>query len=95
MASDEEVGKKKTIKKQLSSGKLLVDDPGWLGPLNSLVWASPNSMLYIMVVVGAIVYYIMTSNGHSSSSVRRPDRPTKRVEDFPQATRTRQDTRRM
>ena len=56
MAADEEAGAKKPFGKKLSSGKLLVDDPGWLGPLNALVWASPNSMLYIMLVVGTIVW---------------------------------------
>mmetsp|Transcript_3332 Transcript_3332/g.11555 ORF Transcript_3332/g.11555 Transcript_3332/m.11555 type:complete len:342 (-) Transcript_3332:2088-3113(-) len=68
MAADEEAGAKKPFGKKLSSGKLLVDDPGWLGPLNALVWASPNSMLYIMLVVGTIVWYIIKNSGRSTGS---------------------------
>ena len=81
-AEDEEsaAADKPRMKRQLSSGQLLVDDPGVLGPFNRLVWAHPNSALYILLVIGAITFFLMKQNGYSSSSVRSthphpPDSP--------------------
>ena len=54
-------------KKPLSTGKYLKDDPGWLGPFNSMVWQFPNSMLYITLVVGLCVYYALRQKGYSTS----------------------------
>tara|TARA_B100000405_G_scaffold79917_1_gene55382 strand:+ start:2411 stop:3454 length:1044 start_codon:yes stop_codon:yes gene_type:complete len=54
-------------KKPLSTGKYLKDDPGWLGPFNSMVWQFPNSMLYITLVVGLCVYYGLRQKGYSTS----------------------------
>lgn len=88
MAADEETGAKKPFGKKLSSGKLLVDDPGWLGPLNALVWASPNSMLYIMLVVGTIVWYIIKNSGRSTGSVRVAPRFDKMCSFFPPRVET-------
>ena len=82
-AKDEEsaAADKPRMKRQLSSGQLLVDDPGVLGPFNRLVWAHPNSALYILLVIGAVVFVIMKQNGYSTSTVRSthpspPDPPT-------------------
>ena len=65
-AEDEEsaAADKPRMKRQLSSGQLLVDDPGVLGPFNRLVWAHPNSALYILLVIGAITFFPMKQNGY-------------------------------
>ena len=34
-------------------------DPGWLGPFNRFVWAYPNSILYVLLVIGAVAFFAM------------------------------------
>lgn len=72
--ADPESNKPRPIKKQLSSGKLLLDDTGWLGPLNKMVWKAPNAMLYVMLVIGTVVYFAVKQGGFSTGSVRANDR---------------------
>ena len=78
-SKDPESGEKKNIKRTLSSGKLLVDDPGWLGPFNRLVWAYPNSILYSLLILGAVIFVLMKQAHHSTNAVRstRRERPSK------------------
>ena len=54
-------------KKPLSTGKYLKDDPGWLGPFNSMVWQFPNSVLYITLVIGLCVFYGLRQNGYNTA----------------------------
>ena len=79
-SKDPESGEKKNIKRTLSSGKLLVDDPGWLGPFNRLVWAYPNSILYSLLILGAVIFVLMKQAHHSTNAVRstRRERPSKK-----------------
>ena len=69
-SADPESNKPRPIKKQLSSGKLLLDDTGWLAPLNKMVWKSPNFMLYVMLIIGTVVYFAVKQGGYSTGSVR-------------------------
>ena len=69
-SADPESNKPRPIKKQLSSGKLLLDDTGWLAPLNKMVWKSPNFMLYVMLIIGTVVYFAVKQWGYSTGSVR-------------------------
>ena len=72
--ADPESNKPRPIKKQLSSGKLLLDDTGWLAPLNKMVWKTPNAMLYVMLVIDTVVYFVVKQGGFSTGSVRANDR---------------------
>jgi predicted tellurium resistance membrane protein TerC len=67
-SADPESNRPRTIKRQLSSGKLLLDDTGWLAPLNKMVWKSPNFMLYVMLAIGTAVYFLVKHVGFSTSS---------------------------
>lgn len=72
--ADPESNKPRPIKKQLSSGKLLLDDTGWLAPLNRMVWKTPNALLYVMLVIGTVVYFAVKQGGFSTGSVRANER---------------------
>lgn len=54
-------------KKPLSTGKYLKDDPGWLGPFNSMVWQFPNSVLYITLMIGLCGFYGLRQNGYNTA----------------------------
>ena len=69
-SADPESNRPRAIKRQLSSGKLLLDDSGWLAPLNKMVWKSPNFMLYVMLAIGTAVYFLVKHGGFSTGSVR-------------------------
>jgi hypothetical protein len=54
-----------------SKGKSLVGDSGWLGPFNRMVWAYPNSLLYILLVMGAVAFGLLKKSGYKTNAVSR------------------------
>ena len=59
----------KTPKRAPSSGKLLVGDLGWMGPFNRMVWSYPNSLLYILLILGAVAFFTLKAQNLSTNAV--------------------------
>ena len=49
-----------------TTGKYLKDDPGWMGSFNSMVWQSPNIILYTMLVLGTVIFCVLRQSGFST-----------------------------
>ena len=47
-------------------GGYLKDDPGWMGTFNSIVWRSPNIILYAVLVLGTCVFCVLQQSGYST-----------------------------
>ena len=60
---------KTTLKRAPSSGKMLLGDQGWMGPFNRMVWSYPNSMLYILLILGAVAFFTLKAQNLSTNSV--------------------------
>ena len=59
----------KTPKRAPSSGKMLVGDLGWMGPFNRMVWSYPNSLLYILLILGAVAFFTLKAQNLSTNAV--------------------------
>mmetsp|Transcript_23704 Transcript_23704/g.58749 ORF Transcript_23704/g.58749 Transcript_23704/m.58749 type:complete len:346 (-) Transcript_23704:2039-3076(-) len=54
--------------KRASRSKLLKEDPGWLGPFNRMVWASPNCLLVVLLVIGSVACVVLRAGHYSANA---------------------------